>query len=103
MAGATMSRDTRQLDGYALVRGRELPIELFAPLVCGVYLLSEDGRYYIGERKDIVVRLAGHHDSDESGSSGLYDPRCIVLASVHSGKRWKDGKTFRTKTEARFM
>lgn len=72
----------------------------------GVYLLHERGAYYIGESRDVLVRINGHRFCVPSQNvSGMDNPRGVVLAEIPlDGRRsYERGKMFRLIAERRFM
>jgi hypothetical protein len=73
------------------------------PRVCGVYLLFEDGRYYIGQSIDIPARYASHRLKPIS--CGFKDPRCAMLVRVplREGWTWSQNAHTRLNAEARFL
>ena len=75
----------------------------FWPKACGVYLLSEDERYYIGQSIDVPARYASHRL--KAASSKFRDPRCVMLAKVplHEGWSWSRNEHTRLNAEARFL
>jgi len=74
----------------------------FWPKACGVYLLSEDERYYIGQSIDVPARYASHRL--KAISSKFRDPRCVLLATVpfHEGWSLSRNEHTRLNAEARF-
>lgn len=75
----------------------------FWPKACGVYLLCEDGRYYIGQSIDVPARYASHRL--KAISSKFRDPRCVILAKVpfHEGWSLSRNEHTRLNAEARFL
>jgi hypothetical protein len=53
------------------------------PKVNGVYLLHEDGRYYIGESCDVFARTNGHRLATQAYRiSGMVNPDAVLLAEI---------------------
>lgn len=80
-------------------------VELFHfwPKACGVYMLFEDGRYYIGQSIDVPARYASHRLKPIS--CDLSDPLCVLLAKVpfREGWPWSRNAETRFNAEARFI
>jgi hypothetical protein len=73
------------------------------PPACGVYLLFEEGEYYIGQAVDVPARYASHRL--RPCNCKFEDPRCSILATVptHSGWTWSQNHHMRLIAEARFI
>ena len=73
------------------------------PNVGGVYLLTEAGRFYIGQSADVAARFASHRLNPVC--CGFADPRCVLLAAVSSrgGALLNESTHARLVAEARFI
>lgn len=73
------------------------------PRVSGVYMLSESGRFYIGQSGDVFTRLLSHISNPVC--CGFTAPRGLVLASVPLRPDWTLDKNTHTRliAEARFL
>jgi len=77
------------------------------PIVSGVYLLTENGRFYIGQSVDVAGRFASHRM--KPANCKFSDPRCALLASVpyrHQPRNlqsWNQNAHKRLIAEARFI
>lgn len=72
------------------------------PLVSGVYMLSEAGRFYIGQSGDVFTRLLSH--LSHPACCGFTDPRGVLLASVPCRASWTwENEHYRKVVEARFI
>ena len=69
----------------------------------GVYMLTEDGRFYIGQAVRIHARFLNHQQNSET--CGFKNPRGILLAELpcHSGWTWNMNCRKRLIAEARFI
>ncbi len=73
------------------------------PIVSGVYLLTEAGRFYIGQSADVAARFASHRLNP--ACCEFTDPRCQLLAAVPSrgGALSNESTHARLVAEARFI
>lgn len=73
------------------------------PRVSGVYMLSESGRFYIGQSGDVFTRLLSHMSNPVC--CGFTAPCGVVLASVPLRADWAWDKNAHTRliAEARFI
>jgi hypothetical protein len=72
------------------------------PHVSGVYMLTEAGRFYIGQSADVAGRILGHLSNP--ACCGFTEPRCLLLASVPPWfVPWKQNAHRRLVAEARFI
>jgi predicted GIY-YIG superfamily endonuclease len=68
----------------------------------GVYLLTEDGHYYIGQTTDIPARFASHWRVPLNCK--MKSPRCAVLGFVRTqALSWHQRERLRLNAEARFI
>ena len=57
-----------------------------SPLILGVYLLSEDGLYYIGQSQDAIARVCSHRvERGSRSNSGFENPSAVMLAELPDG------------------
>lgn len=57
--------------------------DISVPAIGGVYLLYEDGKYYIGESGDMLARTNGHRMCVPSQrSTGMWNPAAVVLVQI---------------------
>ena len=73
------------------------------PRVSGVYMLTEDGRFYIGQSGDVFARLLGHLSNPVC--CGFTAPRGVLLASIPVRFGWTCAMNshYRLIAEARFI
>jgi hypothetical protein len=73
------------------------------PRAGGVYLLHEDGEYYIGQSVDVPARYASHRLNPLSCK--FKDPRCVMLAKVtyNMALSYSENNHTRLNAEARFI
>jgi hypothetical protein len=73
------------------------------PRISGVYMLSESGRFYIGQSVDVFARLLSHMSNPVS--CVFTAPRGILLVSVpiRVGWTWNQNAHVRLVAEARFI
>jgi hypothetical protein len=71
------------------------------PKACGVYLLCEGERFYIGQSVDVPARYASHRL--QPIACKFEDPRCVVLAKIHEGESWSRNTHALLNAEARFI
>jgi hypothetical protein len=82
---------------------RDVQLLTYWPKAGGVYLLCEDGRYYIGQSVDVPARYASHRLKPIG--CGFQDPRCVMLAVVRDRPEWSwsQNNHVRLNAEARFL
>jgi len=73
------------------------------PHISGVYMLTESGRFYIGQSGDVFTRLLSHLTSP--ACCGFTAPHGVLLASVPLRAEWTLDKNRHTRliAEARFI
>lgn len=72
------------------------------PVVGGVYLLTENGRYYVGQSVDVAGRFASHRLNPVNCK--LMEPRCALLAGVSERQAPRNQSAHkRLIAEARFI
>ncbi len=73
------------------------------PCIGGVYLLTESGRYYIGQSVDIYARFYSHRLKHIACK--MSDPTLVVLAATtrRVDRTWAENARVRLRAEARFM
>lgn len=82
---------------------RDVQLLHYWPKAAGIYLLCEDGRYYIGQSIDVPARYASHRIKPVP--CGFADPRCVQLAEVpcSPARSWSQNNHVRLNAEARFL
>ena len=75
----------------------------YFPRVNGVYLLTEDGQFYVGQSVDVYARFSSHRLRPIS--CHFHDPKGAVLAAVplRDDWTWTENARVRLNAEARFV
>ena len=73
------------------------------PHISGVYMLTDAGRFYIGQSGDVFARLLSHLSNPVS--CGFTNPRGVLLASIPLRFGWKLDVNAHNRlvVEARFL
>jgi hypothetical protein len=99
-----LAPNPRPVNYSARIRYAEAGVVEFQrwPVTCGVYLLIESGRYYIGQSVDVAGRFASHRLNPVSCK--FTNPRCVLLASIPTWSvPWNQNARRRLVAEARFI
>jgi hypothetical protein len=78
--------------------------EMVVANVMGVYILHENGQYYIGESVHVGQRFCNHqYVMNEKVGCKMENPRGCVLMELEAGASFQDSKRLRLVAERRFI